>query len=930
MRSIKLHKTKHGILRCMLTLLCTVTHADITLAQNTQEKDNFIPFSIAISGGISLGSYESGLNWALLKYIKIRRNEITALEPGKLPPQLMSSVGASAGSINALISAIDWCVDDELISQYNSTPAVPIKYTYNNTVDDNLFRAVWLNVGIDQILPADKNVYRQGDGVFTRAAFDNQINQIKDILRSDIFRSNCTIPFGLTVTRVDPLEMSIAGVEIENQRFMIPVRLQSDNSLSSNANISIESNLVNKADPYLGNVIYLRETLQTSQGRYVIDPDHLIEAVLASSAYPIAFSKVRLSNCSSQVSNDYSANIHECPPDTYPRIDDFIDGGVFDNVPLGIAKALAEPSKDDLASRESWEDTARPYNYIYLDPDIRRPIAHTPTSSNQKADASTPTSTDSFNFGVRSHLRFLQGAISTGRNYELYNVLRGGDWTRQTYSFSCKLLYEITGPYDDYPHCKANNEYGNSTCKNLLEGRLDANHKLNKKERKIAAKCLVNEASKLEDIYQGFSGADLPAIKITNIRQKLITRMRLLAIQNGNSQLALSIDTLNSDKFGDRKILLTTRFAPITGDMLGAFGAFIDKPFREYDYYAGVYDAIYGMANFYCQRVHDYQSCLANFTRDIYIKLGIPVFNDANIVFHLLATHEHPDYLQTNSPWFWLNNSTYFPEQHHKGNLAVIFYTLAKNTDPKQDAIYKEPKFVEFIKELFANGYDVTNSSEFMQRTYRLRNKDPSTWYYPITSRVSTRLLELEQGGTDDMSKFIRGTMGIGAFAVHSYIQDEESNLLIKSAAPADSWYNWLPYEIGADFRNGGLVVSWLPGIDLSEKFSLDLKITPVHLNRYGGEAIWFSQFDLFYSYRRQGLISSVGLGPTFSYTWEDWPDAKQNNLGASAYVAFLQDKLRLTVGQRTFDDTFAGEHIYLSISVMDIPGLTYWLTQGK
>ena len=231
----------------------------------------------------------------------------------------------------------------------------------------------------------------------------------------------------------------------------------------------------------------------------------------------------------------------------------------------------------------------------------------------------------------------------------------------------------------------------------------------------------------------------------------------------------------------------------------------------------------------------------------------------------------------------------------------------------------------------FDLNYDISDSSQFMRRIYRLRHKDPKTWYYPLTSRVSSRMLELEQTTDDEYAALIRGAMGLGAFAVHSYIPDEEHTLLIQSAAPADSWMTWLPYEIGADFRNGGLVVSWLPGIDLTESLSFDLRITPVHLNRYAGEEIWFSQADLFLSYNRSGFFSSFGIGPTYTYTWKDWPGAKQNNLGASLYIAMLQDKLRLTIGERDFNEnSFAGESIYLSISVMDIPGFAYWLTKGN
>ena len=47
--------------------------------------------------------------------------------------------------------------------------------------------------------------------------------------------------------------------------------------------------------------------------------------------------------------------------------------------------------------------------------------------------------------------------------------------------------------------------------------------------------------------------------------------------------------------------------------------------------------------------------------------------------------------------------------------------------------------------------------------------------------------------------------------------------------------------------------------------------------------------------------------------------------------MALLQDKLRFTVGERSFSDVgFAGDSTYLSISVMDIPGFVYWMSKGK
>lgn len=918
---------------CSLALYCSFAYANKPITGRQDTKD-VIPFSLAISGGISLGSYEAGLNWALVKYLKTRRTEIISNEPDKLYPELTSSVGASAGSINALISAIEWCVDDSKLDNGAQHLSTSKAFSYRNNIHHNLFRTLWLNVGIDEMLPAGGKDYREGDGILTRAAFDRAIHEITETLKSDIFRADCNLPLGMIVTRVDPVTMSIAGVEVENQRFMIPVRLQSVPGETNTGRIEIVSHLVNQDDPFLGNVMYLRQSKLAGRQRYVIEPEHLINAILTSSAYPIAFGKIALPHCAVQEANDKTAMPYECPPGYYPRVDNFIDGGVFDNVPLGIAKSLAEPQEWDLYTRHHWQNSARPYSYIYLDPDNRRPLIQAgprqaiPERISQKDN---DTNAEPIISGIRDELRFLGGAVSTGRNYELYNVLRGGDWTSPSYDVTCLLVDAVTSEANRAGRCTTKLNPSVDTCQRLLKNKLDLGYKLKPAEREISAACLLQEAQKLELVYYGYEGVGLTSKAITNSRQQLLKRLQLLAKESGLPQWALSIAALKADKLGDRRILLTRRFAPITGAMLGAFGAFIDRSFREYDYYAGIYDAIFGLADFYCMRGKDYQACLSAETKKIYLKLGVPQAVDADTVFYLLATHEHPDYQKSTSPWQWLTGYTSSTQQDRNNNLSIIFAALTRHFDPERNTIYEEPEFTDLIQTLFRNGYDVSHSSQFMQRIYRLKSKDPKTWYYPLTSRISVRMLQLEKESTDEYASLIRGAMGLGAFAVHAFIEDEESKLLIRSAAPADTWHNWLPYEIGADLRNGGLVVSWLPGIKLTDNYSLDLKITPAHLNRFSGDSIWFSQFDLFLNYSRGGLISSFGIGPTYTYTWKNWPEAKQNNVGASMYVAFLEDKLRLSMGQRSFDDDdFAGESIYLSISVMDVPGFAYWLIQGK
>ena len=101
----------------MLSLLTLSSHAQSEESeQNEREKLNM---SMIISGGVSLGAYEAGYNWAMIKMLAEIRDD----HHGLIEPDLKSVAGASAGSINALLSAMYWCQKD----------SVPL----HNSVDDN-------------------------------------------------------------------------------------------------------------------------------------------------------------------------------------------------------------------------------------------------------------------------------------------------------------------------------------------------------------------------------------------------------------------------------------------------------------------------------------------------------------------------------------------------------------------------------------------------------------------------------------------------------------------------------------------------------------------------------------------------------------------------------------------------------------------------
>ncbi len=70
------------------------------------------PYALTISGGVSLGSYEAGLNWTLVRAFRAQAEMSALLDRRR--PHLVAVTGASAGSINALLVAALYCEAGDL------------------------------------------------------------------------------------------------------------------------------------------------------------------------------------------------------------------------------------------------------------------------------------------------------------------------------------------------------------------------------------------------------------------------------------------------------------------------------------------------------------------------------------------------------------------------------------------------------------------------------------------------------------------------------------------------------------------------------------------------------------------------------------------------------------------------------------------------
>jgi hypothetical protein len=360
-----------------------------------------VPVVLTISGGISLGTHQSGVNWALVNFFRHSYHDPAFRRAyGVGPHRLAVATGASAGNVNAVLSSLDWCA----AYQPRSDPA-----------EQSLMWQLWTGMGIRALFPNDAAARRPPRpdtdphatfGIFRR-------DSIKTLYSSRIGQrfvetrnSDCSVALGVTLTRVhrDSIMLN-PQIHPRAQRFasMFTIRTRPAGPGERRLEVAAISSGVRR-DPSFGKLVLP----PTDQDGTVAFTD-VMDLVEASSAFPLAFEPVDVRFYEAQsIPEDGS-----CPrgPDgacaTAGRAR-FMDGGVFDNNPLSLALGLF---------RHTARGGRAPEHYIYINPDRARSAAaglRTPP----------PDTTVASGQGLAAIGGLLGGAVPAARQYELHSLAR--------------------------------------------------------------------------------------------------------------------------------------------------------------------------------------------------------------------------------------------------------------------------------------------------------------------------------------------------------------------------------------------------------------------------------------------------------------------------------------------------------------------------
>jgi hypothetical protein len=329
------------------------------------------PLALTISGGGTKGAYMAGH----LYYM----GQVSHFGGEPLQPRV--ATGASAGAINAVLVAFTACIG------------------VKDDPTQSLYWHAWTPTGLKEtFVPAETTA----TGVFTASAFSPMIAELREIWDGGL-PTECDLLLGFAITRAQARMVVLAPdfPPLPRSRETVLVRIIGQGP----GRPPLVRNVLDpdRAAPDLALPL---------DGPDAKPFDSLIEVVLASAAFPVGFSPVSVAHCLAP-----PGAAGRCTPAMAQRAL-FMDGGIFDNQPLGVAVRAMRYIGRSAAGDITVNDAPAPVGtlpegarFYFLDPRART----TPTVG-QRHDDPPPDSA----IGVVGQLL---GMVESGASSALVSVL---------------------------------------------------------------------------------------------------------------------------------------------------------------------------------------------------------------------------------------------------------------------------------------------------------------------------------------------------------------------------------------------------------------------------------------------------------------------------------------------------------------------------
>ncbi len=370
-----------------------------------------VDLSIASSGGVSIGAYLAGANWMLAELFKFLRDHPEQRARFRLPSYRIGAIsGASAGNVNALLTALQAC---------DAAPAKP--------AESSAFWDIWMQVGIEQLMPAHNGDPSLELGIFDRSYLNTVLF---DRLRREFARpptTGCFIPIVATLSKLLPSKLPVNQLMAARvQRFVTSYSL----ATASRPDGSEMRFVLRPPEPLIALDTALGKQVSLVSSAEAVDAlalDEVYRLLKASSSVAYLFEPVELSYCDAAMAALRGGCTAPLPGGAPVERARFVDGGAIDNAPLFAAIRLME-LRDSLRPVSTNSHRDRGTLLVSYEARRRRPgdtSSAAITHSGSALNGSCGTGPEQERCGgIGALTQFLGGLLASGGQFELQWLAR--------------------------------------------------------------------------------------------------------------------------------------------------------------------------------------------------------------------------------------------------------------------------------------------------------------------------------------------------------------------------------------------------------------------------------------------------------------------------------------------------------------------------
>jgi len=551
-------------------------------------------FSLTVKGGVSLGSYQAGQVWTMLRILgreatptnPDRNGEPSTCNPTstcgerqratEFPRTLDVVTGASAGNVNAVLAALSWCTGK-----------------LSNDPLQGPFWRIWTSIGMTGLLQKSRS---GGAGLLSRFPLEQAWDSVSLLLQERATR-DCDIPVGLSVTGLSPISVreNSTGQVARANRATVAFRIVGRKNFKLSF---LQPSRRHLSQPEVFGMIALVGDTLDANHEQVIPPEHVRDAIFASAAFPVAWDAVRLDYC---LGADLAASIDpkaalnnasaspQCSkfrPTTRVYAGMFVDGGVFANQPIELAIALDSADLPGLRRQWSKEVTHRDSSSVNASRSLLQSLAAARPNSGMAACMAE----------LRDRLRRADDRMR----------LSAGDTSRQTTFIPIDTV--IPSSCDEIADQSL---FAQETVKTIATAL--ATPPPPKVERKTIAALMSDARVSTSAPTVDEPGVPLaPSAALGRLAGGLFTTASEIELSTFyGKRLSSQRETDVRDGVAIR-LFASRRFQRLGSEPLHHFGGFLARSLREHDFFAGVADVLSSWIDeFPCEGLRDgaAQSC---------------------------------------------------------------------------------------------------------------------------------------------------------------------------------------------------------------------------------------------------------------------------------------------------------------------------------